>query len=183
MVEQEKLKARVEAVLFAAARPIPLKIIMRACGTRSRRIALGAVEDLRREYEQNSRALELVELPGERYYLKLKKEYMELAKKFLKKPLLSRGVMRTLSFIAYHQPIEQSRVAEARGGSAYKHVKILLEKGLIEAEKSGRTLMLKTTPLFAELFGVENNPSAIKRKLREQIKDLELMLKRKQAEG
>lgn len=183
MVEQEKLKARVEAVLFAAARPIPLKIIMRACGTRSRRIALGAVEDLRREYEQNSRALELVELPGERYYLKLKKEYMELAKKFLKKPLLSRGVMRTLSFIAYHQPIEQSRVAEARGGSAYKHVKILLEKGLIEAEKSGRTLILKTTPLFAELFGVENNPSAIKRKLREQIKDLELMLKRKQAEG
>jgi len=177
------LKARVEAVLFAAARPIPLKIIMRACGTRSRRIALGAVEDLRREYEQNSRALELVELPGERYYLKLKKEYMELAKKFLKKPLLSRGVMRTLSFIAYHQPIEQSRVAEARGGSAYKHVKILLEKGLIEAEKSGRTLILKTTPLFAELFGVENNPSAIKRKLREQIKDLELMLKRKQAEG
>ena len=183
MVEQEKLKARVEAVLFAAARPIPLKIIMRACGTRSRKIALGAVEDLRREYEQNSRALELVELPGERYYLKLKKEYMELAKKFLKKPLLSRGVMRTLSFIAYHQPIEQSRVAEARGGSAYKHVKILLEKGLIEAEKSGRTLILKTTPLFAELFGVENNPSAIKRKLREQIKDLELMLKRKQAEG
>jgi len=177
------LKARVEAVLFAAARPIPLKIIMRACGTRSRRIALGAVEDLRREYEQNSRALELVELPGERYYLKLKKEYMELAKKFLKKPLLSRGVMRTLSFIAYHQPIEQSRVAEARGGSAYKHVKILLEKGLIEAEKSGRTLILKTTPLFAELFGVENNLSAIKRKLREQIKDLELMLKRKQAEG
>lgn len=177
------MKARVEAVLFAAARPIPLKIIMRACGTRSRRIALGAVEDLRREYEQNSRALELVELPGERYYLKLKKEYMELAKKFLKKPLLSRGVMRTLSFIAYHQPIEQSRVAEARGGSAYKHVKILLEKGLIEAEKSGRTLILKTTPLFAELFGVENNPSAIKRKLREQIKDLELMLKRKQAEG
>ena len=177
------MKARVEAVLFAAARPIPLKIIMRACGTRSRRIALGAVEDLRREYEQNSRALELVELPGERYYLKLKKEYMELAKKFLKKPLLSRGVMRTLSFIAYHQPIEQSRVAEARGGSAYKHVKILLEKGLIEAEKAGRTLILKTTPLFAELFGVENNPSAIKKKLREQIKDLELVLKRKQAEG
>ncbi|MEM3897641.1 MAG: SMC-Scp complex subunit ScpB, partial [Nitrososphaerota archaeon] len=95
-----------------------------------------------------------------------------LVKKILRKPLLSRGVMRTLSFIAYHQPIEQSRVAEARGGSAYKHIKILLEKGLIEAEKSGRTLILRTSPLFAELYGVEDSPAAIKRKLRAEIEKM-----------
>jgi len=116
------------------------------------------IEELKREYNGGSRALELIELPGERYYLKLKREYMEVVKRILRKPVLSRGVMRTLSFIAYHQPIEQSRVAEARGSSAYRHVRILLEKGLVEAEKSGRTLILRTSPLFAELFGVENDP-------------------------
>ena len=66
----------------------------------------------------------------------------------------------------------QSYGAEARGGATYKHVRILLEKGLIEAEKSGRTLILRTTPLFAELFGVDNDPSVIRRKLKERMRDL-----------
>ena len=172
MVDPEELKARIEAILYSAGKPIPLNMIMRICETRSKKLILSAIEELKKHYQENSRALELVELPGGRYYLKLRREYMELVRKILRKPLLSRGVMRTLSFIAYHQPIEQSKVAEARGGSAYKHVKILLEKGLIEAEKSGRTLILKTTPLFAELYGVENNPKLIKRKLREELKSV-----------
>jgi len=179
MIDQEELKARIEAILYSAGKPVTLNMIMRVCGTRSKKLVLKALEELKKHYEENSRALELVELPGPRYYLKLKKEYMELVKRILRKPLLSRGVMRTLYFIAYHQPIEQSKVAEARGGSAYRHVKILIEKGLVEAEKTGRTLILKTTPLFAELFGVENNPSAIKRKLKERMKDLNLDLEKK----
>ena len=172
MVDPEELKARIEAILYSAGKPIPLNMIMRICETRSKKLVLSAIEELKKHYQENSRALELVELPGGRYYLKLRREYMELVRKILRKPLLSRGVMRTLSFIAYHQPIEQSKVAEARGGSAYKHVKILLEKGLIEAEKSGRTLILKTTPLFAELYGIENDPKLIKRKLREELKSV-----------
>ncbi|HDD42651.1 MAG: SMC-Scp complex subunit ScpB [Thaumarchaeota archaeon] len=172
MVDPEELKARIEAILYSAGKPIPLNMIMRICETRSKKLVLSAIEELKKHYRENSRALELVELPGDRYYLKLRREYMELVRRILRKPLLSRGVMRTLSFIAYHQPIEQSRVAEARGGSAYKHVKILLEKGLIEAEKSGRTLILKTTPLFAELYGIENDPKLIKRKLREKLKSM-----------
>ncbi|MCD6235861.1 MAG: SMC-Scp complex subunit ScpB [Thaumarchaeota archaeon] len=173
VVDSEELKARVEAILYASGKPLTLRTIMRACGTRSRKRVLEAIEELKKRYEENSRALELVELPGERYYLKLRREYMDLVKKVLRKPLVSRGVMRTLSFIAYHQPVEQSRVAEARGGAAYKHVKILLEKGLIEAEKSGRTLVLRTSPLFAELFGTGNDPAVIRRKLREYMKGLE----------
>jgi len=172
MEDLEELKARIEAILYSAGKPVPLNMIMRVCGTRSKKKVLKALEELRSHYNQNSRALELIELPGSRYYLKLRREYMDLVKKVLRKPLLSRGVMRTLSFIAYHQPIEQSRVAEARGGSAYKHVRILIEKGLIEAEKSGKTLILRTTPLFAELFGVENDPKEIRRKLKKQLKSM-----------
>ncbi|MEM4021824.1 MAG: SMC-Scp complex subunit ScpB [Nitrososphaerota archaeon] len=172
MPDPEELKARIEAILFSAGKPVPLNLIMRVCETKSKKMALSAIEELKKHYQENSRALELIELPGNRYLLKLRREYMELVKKILRKPLLSRGVMRTLSFIAYHQPIEQSKVAEARGGSAYKHIKILLEKGLIEAEKSGRTLILRTSPLFAELYGVEDSPAAIKRKLKAEIEKM-----------
>ncbi len=172
MADPEELRARIEAILYSAGKPVPLNMIMRICQTRSKKIVLKAIEELKKHYQENSKALELVELPGNMYYLKLRGEYMELVRKTLKKPLLSRGVMRTLSFIAYHQPIEQSRVAEARGGSTYRHVRILLEKGLIEAEKSGRTLILKTSPLFAELYGIRNDPAVIRRKLREELRGL-----------
>ncbi|MCC6023969.1 MAG: SMC-Scp complex subunit ScpB [Thaumarchaeota archaeon] len=172
MSGQEELKARIEAILFSAGKPVPLNLIMRICETRSKKKVLNAIEELKKHYQENSRALELIELPGNRYLLKLRREYMELVRKILRKPLLSRGVMRTLSFIAYHQPVEQSKVAEARGGSAYKHIRILLEKGLIEAEKSGRTLILRTSPLFAELYGVENNPAAIRKKLKAEIEKM-----------
>ena len=168
-----ELKARIEAILYASARPIHLRMIMKACQTRSKKRVLKAIEELKKDYENNGRALELLALPGDRYYLKLKREYMELVRRLLKKPVLSRGVMRTLSFIAYHQPVEQSKVAAMRGGAAYKHIKVLLEKGLIDAEKSGRTLVLRTSQLFADLFGVENNPTVIRRKIRAQLKSSE----------
>ncbi|MCS7132857.1 MAG: SMC-Scp complex subunit ScpB [Nitrososphaeria archaeon] len=182
MIDSEELKSRIEAILYAAGKPVTLGMIMRICQTRSKKRVLEAISDLKKRYEGDLSALELLELPGERYYLKLKRKYMEIVKRILKKPLLSRGVMRTLSFIAYHQPVEQIKVAMARGGAAYKHVKILLEKGLIEAEKSGRTLILRTTPLFAELFDVENNPSAIKKKLEEHMEELGIDLKILKAE-
>ena len=160
-----ELKARAEALLFAAGKPVPLQLLMSACRVRSQRKILKILEELRKDYEGDGRALELLRLPGDRWFLKLRKEYMDLVKKYVKRPLFSRGVMRTLAFIAYHQPVQQSQVAAARGNSAYRHIKLLLEKGLIEAEKSGRTLILKTSQLFADYFGVENSPSAVKRAL------------------
>lgn len=159
----EELKARAEALLYASSKPVELKLLMKVCGLRSRDKMLKILEELREDYRGDGRALELVELPGDRFYLKLRKEYLDFVKKYVKRPLFSRGVMRTLSFIAYHQPIEQSKVAAVRGNSAYKHIKILREKGLVEGEKKGRTIILKTTQLLADYLGVANNPTAIKR--------------------
>ena len=166
----EELKARAEALLFAAGKPIPLRLIMNICGTRSRKTVLKVLEELKKSYENDGRALELLSLPGDRWFLKLRKEYMDLVKKYVKRSLFSRGVMRTLAFIAYHQPVQQSQVVAVRGNSAYKHIKLLLEKGLIESEKTGRTLTLKTSQLFADYFGVENTPSAIKRVISSHLK-------------
>lgn len=166
---ERELKAKVEALLFAAGKPVHLRLLMSACRVRSKKRILEALEELRREYGGDGRAVELLKLPGERWFLKLRKEYMELVKRYVRKRLFSRGVMRTLAFIAYHQPIQQSQVVAARGNSAYKHIKLLMEKGLIEAEKSGRTLTLKTSQLFADYFGVENNPAAIKRAVSAQL--------------
>lgn len=156
---------RIEALLFAASKPVDVRELLSICGLRKREKVISAVRELMKKYNDGKSAVELVELPGERFYLRLRREYHELVKKYVKKPLFSRGIMRTLSFIAYHQPIEQSKVASVRGNSAYKHIRILTEKGLVEAEEKGRTKILKTTQLLADYLGVPNNPSAIKKAL------------------
>ena len=167
----KEIITRIEALLFAASKPVEVRELLSICGLRKKEKVISAVKELMKKYNDGQSAVELVELPGERFYLRLRREYHELVKKYVKRPLFSRGVMRTLSFIAYHQPIEQSKVAVVRGNSAYKHVKILVERGLVEAEEKGKTKMLKTTQLLADYLGVPNNPSAIKKALMLRIEE------------
>lgn len=155
----------IEALLFAASRPVEIREMLSICGLRKKEKILSAIKELMKKYNDGRSAIELVELPGGRFYLRIRREYHDLVKKYVKRPLFSRGVMRTLSFIAYHQPIEQSKVAAVRGNSAYKHIKILIERGLVEAEEKGKTKILKTTQLLADYLGVPNTPSAIKKAL------------------
>jgi segregation and condensation protein B len=161
----KEIVTRIEALLFTASKPVDVRELLSICGLRKKEKILSAVRELMKKYNNSESAVELVELPGERFYLRLRREYHELVKKYVKRPLFSRGIMRTLSFIAYHQPIEQSKVASVRGNSAYKHIKILIERGLVEAEEKGRTRILRTTQLLADYLGVPNNPSAIKKAL------------------
>lgn len=160
---------RVEALLFAASRPVHVKELMSICRLRKRDKITSAISELKKKYNLEDSAIELVELQGDRVFLRLKKEYHELVKRYVKKPLFSRGVMKTLSFIAYYQPIEQSKVAIARGGSAYRHIKLLIEKGFIEAEKKGKTKILRTTELLADFLGVPNSPVMIRRALESRL--------------
>lgn len=163
--DSKEIINRIEALLFAASKPVEIRELLSICGLRKREKIVFAVKELMKKYNDGNSAIELVELPGDRYYLRLRREYHDLVKKYVKRPLFSRGIMRTLSFIAYHQPIEQSKVAAVRGSSSYKHIKILIERGLIEAEEKGKTKILKTTQLLADYLGVPNNPSAIKKAL------------------
>jgi segregation and condensation protein B len=95
--------------------------------------------------------------------------YVGIVRRYIGKPLLSSGLLRTLSFIAYHQPIARSTVAAVRGNRAYRQVAELIERGLVEAEKKGRTCILRTTKLFADYLGVEDSVSQIRKKLQEAL--------------
>jgi segregation and condensation protein B len=73
--------------------------------------------------------------------------------------------MKTLSFIAYRQPVTQSYLAKVRGNLTYSHVKQLQEAGLIEEEKLGRTKILRTTPNFADYFNLSQDLQSMKKQL------------------
>ena len=67
---------------------------------------------------------------------------------------MSGGLMRTLSTIAYNQPVLQSELFKTRGPRTYDDVHKLVEMGFVSGKKCGQTLELTTTPRFSEYFGI-----------------------------
>ena len=155
-----------EAALYVAGRPLDLNELCQVVSSRSKKRVSSYAEELIAEYKARNSAIEILALKDERYVLQVKAEFTPLIKKLVNRPLLSSGPLKTLSYIAYRQPITQKRVIEVRGQHAYGHVKMLKDMGLIMSERSGRSLALKTTDYFADYFGLTQDMSLLKRDLR-----------------
>jgi segregation and condensation protein B len=155
-----------EAALYVAGKPLDLNELCAVLGTRSKKKVKKLAATLMQEYASRNTALEILELKDERYVLQLKADYTPLVKKLVNRPLLSSGPLKTLSYIAYRQPISQKRVVEVRGQHSYGHIKVLKEMGLISAERSGRSMALKTTDYFADYFGLIHDTTLMKKELK-----------------
>jgi segregation and condensation protein B len=151
--------ALLEAALYVAGRPLDLNELCQVIGSRSKKRVMHYVELLMEEYRTRSKALEILALKNERYVLQVKAEFTPLIKKLVNRPLLSSGPLKTLSYIAY-------RVIDVRGQHAYGHVKLLKDMGLITAERSGRSMALKTTDYFSDYFGLTTDTSVMKKDLK-----------------
>ncbi len=158
-----------EAALYVAGRPLNLKELCSVLSTRSKRKTKKYAKALIKEYSTRNTSLEILELKDERYVLQLKADFTPLVKKLVNRPLLSSGPLKTLSYIAYRQPISQKRVIEVRGQHAYAHVKLLKDMSLISAERSGRSLTLRTTDYFADYFGLTQDTTTMKRTLKRKF--------------
>lgn len=158
--------ALVEAALYVAGRPIDLSEICSVLKTRSKNKAKRLVKMLMQEYAKRDTALEILELKDERFVLQLKAEFTPYVRKLVKRPLLSTGPLKTLSYIALRQPVSQKRVVEVRGHHAYGHIKLLKEMGLVTVERKGRASILRTTDYFADYFGLSHDIPTMKRELK-----------------
>jgi len=165
----EKLKhnlALIEAALYVAGRPLDINELCQVINSRSKKKVKKYVELVMQAYVARNSPLEILALKDERYVLQVKSEFTPLIKKLVNRPLLSSGPLKTLSYIAFRQPVTQKRVIEVRGQHAYGHVKLLKDMGLIASERVGRSVGLKTTDHFADYFGLTQDTSAMKRDLK-----------------
>ena len=170
---KENIEAKLrllEAALYVAGRPLDLKTLCKVIGSRSERKVQKLARTLMEEYKRRNTALEILELEDRRFVLQLKTEYSDRVRRLAIRPLLTTGPLRTLSYIAYKQPVAQKQVAEARGGHAYSHIKELLGMGLITREKNGRDMILRTTDYFADYFGLSRDIKVMKRQLKKIFK-------------
>ncbi len=175
--------ALIEAALYVAGRPLDLKTLSRIIGSRSQRKARELARMLMEEYRKRNTSLEVLELEDQRFVLQLKIEYASKVRRLAVKPLLTDGPLRTLAYIAYKQPVSQKQVIAARGTHAYKHIRQLVEMGLVEREQRGRNRILKATEYFADYFGLSHNPTMMKRQLTRILSNITNKSKEKKASG
>jgi segregation and condensation protein B len=162
----EKKLALLEAVLFTTNDPLTLEKLSKYVKSNKDRIQ-EMLKILRERYEKNDSGISLSEMGG--YRLVVKSEFLQFVADLTLHADLSRGLLRVLAIIAYHEPIKQSDIVKVIGNRTYEYVKDLLARGLISVEKKSRTKILTTTPQFEEYFGAKKE--ALKKAAEEKNED------------
>jgi segregation and condensation protein B len=164
----DDLVLRVEAVLFAAGKPLSVKEITTALELEDFRPVQKAVRTLQQTYENRQSALE-VRRVGDRYALQLEERYVPTVHSVTPVEMAPR-TLKALTLVAYHQPVLQSVLVRMIGDVAYEEVQHLRGLGLVHTEPKGSTLELTTTKRFAEYFGISSSrPEEIRRFLEEKL--------------
>lgn len=158
-------KDLIEAALYVAGYPLELKTLCSIAHLYSKRKIYELARSLVEEYKNRNSPLEILELEDKKFVMQLKPSYVPKVRRLSIKPLLTEGPLRTLSYIAYRQPIAQAKVIDVRGAQAYEHVRKLMEMGLISRERFGKSHLLKTTELFANYFGLSKDSRLMKKQL------------------
>jgi segregation and condensation protein B len=163
--------ALIEAALYVTGHPVDLKTLGSILGMRSEEKIRDTARQLKARYK-DAGAIEVLELTDGRFVMQLRPQYAPHVKRLATRQLLTPGPMKTLSFIAYKQPVTQAYLAKVRGNLSYSHVRQLQEIGLISEEKLGRTKVLRTTPNFADYFNLSQDLQTMKRQLEQVFEHL-----------
>ena len=162
---ENNIKAKIEAALYAAGRPLSKFELAKAAGITSHKKSLAIARELMYDVNSTFNAIQMFELDSDRFVMQLKPEYTTSARKFSSRPLLSQAELKTLSYIVHFQPITGKELAERRGPTSYQHLRALRQLGFIKSEPHGRTKLFHTPNRLAEYFGLPNDPSVLKTQL------------------
>jgi segregation and condensation protein B len=166
----------IEALLFAAQKPLTARELAAAikgagsdddllpnefAKTTEPQVA-AALEQLKIEYVQQSRAFQLAEradgwqLVSDPAYASWVRQLFPAAKP----ARLTPPSLETLAIVAYRQPITRADIEAVRGVAVDGVLQNLMERGLVKiagrAEVPGRPLLYETTQFFLEHFGLRN---------------------------
>jgi segregation and condensation protein B len=172
------LKAKLEAIVYAAETPITLDHIVKLVkdsvvaeaaaeapidDTEVRSWVRAALEELSADYAASSHGIEIRQVAGG-YRMSTKPEHHDLVRDFaksLKPPIrLSLPALETLAVIAYKQPVTVPEISEIRGVDSSGVIATLLDRKLITTAGRkaviGRPILYKSTKEFLLRFGLKD---------------------------
>src|SRR5438132_1081787 len=163
------LKAKLEAIIYAAENPVTLDQIVQLIPpepgdeTELRSQIRASVEELVGEYASTDHGIEIRQVAGG-YRMATKPEQHDVVRAFaksLKPPIrLSLPALETLAVIAYKQPVTVPEISEIRGVDSSGVIATLLDRKLITTAGRkavvGRPILYKTTKEFLLRFGLKD---------------------------
>jgi len=168
--DDDEAIGRLEAALYSAGRPLKIEELIKASGTESRTKTLGLITNLMKKTKSTFKAIEIVTLPDGSYVFQLKPEHVSTIRRYATKPILPKATLKTLSYIAYMQPISSKQLVETRGSGVYSHLKELRQLDYIESQNVGRLKIYNTTEKFQKYFGIQGDQDSLKQKLFKKIR-------------
>jgi len=166
----DEATARLEAALYSAGRPLTIEELIKASGTESRTKTLAIMTNIVKKTKSAFKAIEVASLPDGSYVFQLKPEYNAVIRKYAYKPILPTATLKTLSYIAYMQPISSKRLVEVRGSGVYLHLRFLQQLDYIEHQNVGRMKIYTTTDKFQKYFGIQGDKDLLKQKLFSKVR-------------
>jgi segregation and condensation protein B len=170
------LKHAAEALVFASPRPLTIPEIVKAVCDAAKESedptvqALGktadaeivaVLEELRGEYQQQERPIQIVE-QANGWAMTTVKEVADVVRQLYpeaRPTRLSGPALETLAIIAYRQPVTRADIEAVRGVAVDGMMQLLLDRGLVRisgrAELPGRPLLYETTEYFLQHFGLK----------------------------
>ncbi len=168
--DEDEATARIEAALYSAGRPLSMEELIKASGTESRTKTLSILNNIMKKARSVFKAIEIVTLPDDSYVFQLKPEYSSTIRRYASKPILQNATLKTLSYIAYMQPISSKQLVETRGTGVYSHLKELRQLDYIEHQNVGRLKIFTTTTKFQKYFGIQGDSESLKQKLFKRVR-------------
>jgi segregation and condensation protein B len=159
-VTPERARAVVEALLFAAEKPLDLETL-REVTQMDEGLLKQSIEALRQRYAAGESGAVLMEVAG-RWQLRTDPQLGPYVRRMLQvKPMrLTRAALETLAIVAYRQPVTRPEVEDLRGVDSGAVLKALLERKLVrilgKKDEPGRPLLYGTTKEFLELFNLRD---------------------------
>lgn len=168
--DEDEATARIEAALYSAGRPLSIEELIKASGTESRTKTINTLNNIMKKVKSSFKAIEIVTLPDDSYVFQLKPEYSSTIRRYASKPILQNATLKTLSYIAYMQPISSKQLVETRGTGVYSHLKELRQLDYIEHQNVGRLKIYTTTTKFQKYFGIQGDSESLKQKLFKRVR-------------
>jgi len=159
--DEKYLYGLFEAIIFLSNEPVPVSFFVKNFNIESKNVKI-ILDSIIDEYEERGGGILLKEISGGFQFVSRSIFADDIRRSlfFEKKEGLSKGMLETLSIIAYKQPIIMAQIEELRGVSSRMMLAKLMKRNLVKPvgrkEVPGRPLLYGTTDEFLRHFGLNN---------------------------
>ena len=160
--ERDERLARVEALLFVAREPVPVRRLSTYANLADATEARTLVRKLNEIYDRRGCAFRVEEVAGG-FQLLTRSKFAAWLRRLGHVPgdaRLSAPALETLAVVAYRQPVLRANIEAIRGVNCGEILRQLLERDLIcisgRSDELGRPYVYSTTQKFLQVFGLRS---------------------------